>query len=118
MTRLRHEEPRLPGRDVPFLVLCVALALSLVRSINQPQLTVHAFGNSITFVPADLALAVLAVLCVGRLLERRSLPRPARAITATGAAFATWLLSRRRSRAAPRSSARRSWSSTGCSRSG
>ena len=92
MTRLRHEEPRLPGRDVPFLVLCVALALSLVRSINQPELTVHAFGNSITFVPADVALAVLAVLCVGRLLERRSLPRPARAITATGAAFAAWLL--------------------------
>jgi len=92
MARLRHEEPRLPGRDVPFLVLCVALALSLVRSINQPQLTVHAFGNSITFVPADLALAVLAVLCVGRLLERRSLPRPARAITATGAAFAAWLV--------------------------
>ena len=92
MARLRHEEPRLPGRDVPFLVLCVALALSLVRSINQPQLTVHAFSNSITFVPADLALAVLAVLCIGRLLERRSLPRPARAITATGAAFAAWLL--------------------------
>ena len=92
MARLRLEEPRLPGRDVPFLVLCVALALSLVRSINQPQLTVHAFSNSITFVPADLALAVLAVLCIGRLLERRSLPRPARAITATGAAFAAWLL--------------------------
>jgi hypothetical protein len=92
MARLRHEEPRLPGRDVPFLVLCVALALSLVRSINQPELTVHLLGNSLTFVPADLALAVLAVLCVGRLLERRSLPRPARAITATGAAFAAWLL--------------------------
>src|SRR6185437_2070275 len=92
MVRLRHEEPRLPGRDVPFLVLCVALGLSLVRSINQPELTVHAFGNSITFVPADAALVVLAVLCVRRLLERRSLPRPARWITATGAGFAAWLL--------------------------
>jgi hypothetical protein len=92
MARLRHEEPRLPGRDVPFLVLCVALALSLVRSINQPELTVHAFGNSITFVPADVAFAALAVLCVRRLLERRSLPRPARAITAAGAGFAAWLL--------------------------
>ncbi|HST16920.1 MAG TPA: hypothetical protein VLK36_04580 [Gaiellaceae bacterium] len=92
MARLRHEEPWLPGRDVPFLVLCVALALSLVRSINQPDLTVHVLGNSLTFVPADLALATLAVLCVWRLLDRRSLPRPARAITATGAAFAAWLL--------------------------
>ena len=92
MARLRHEEPRLPGRDVPFLVLCVALGLSLVRSINQPELTVHVFGNSITFVPADVALVVLAVLCVRRLLERRSLPRPARWITATGAGFAAWLL--------------------------
>jgi hypothetical protein len=92
MTRLRHEEPRLPGRDVPFLVLCVALALSLVRSINQPELTVHVFGNSLTFVPADVALAALAVLCVQRLLDRRSLPRPARAITATGTAFGAWLL--------------------------
>lgn len=92
MARLRHEEPRLPGRDVPFLVLCVALALSLVRSINQPEWTIHALGNSITFVPADLALAVLAAFCVGRLLERRSLPRPARAMTAIGAAFSAWLL--------------------------
>ena len=92
MTRLRHEEPRLPGRDVPFLVLCVALGLSLVRSINQPELTVHTAGNSITFVPADVALAVLALLCVWRLLDRRTLPRPARAITATGAAFGLWLL--------------------------
>jgi len=92
MTRLRHEEPRLPGRDVPFLVLCVALGLSLVRSINQPELTVHAAGNSVTFVPADLALAALALLCVWRLLDRRTLPRPARAITATGAAFGVWLL--------------------------
>ena len=102
----------------PSCVLCVALALSLFRSVNQPELTVHAFGNSITFVPADLALAVLAVLCVGRLLERRSLPRPARAITATGRRSPPGCFSRRRSRAAPRSSARRSWSSTGCSRSG
>src|SRR5581483_9709341 len=92
MARFRHEEPRLPGREVPFLVLCVALGLSLVRSINQPELTVHVLRNSITFVPADLALAALAVLCAGRLLERRTLPRPARAITATGAGFAAWLL--------------------------
>jgi hypothetical protein len=92
MTRLRHEEPWPPGRDVPFLVLCIALGLSLVRSINQPELTVHALGNSITFVPADAALAALAVLCARRLLERRTLPRPARAITATGAAFGLWLL--------------------------
>jgi hypothetical protein len=92
MTRLRHEEPWLPGRDVSFLVLCIALALSLVRSINQPELTAHAFGNSITFVPADAALAALAFLCARRLLERRTLPRPARAVTATGAAFGLWLL--------------------------
>jgi hypothetical protein len=92
MTRLRHEEPRPPGRDVPFLVLCVALGLSLVRSINQPEVTVHVAGNSITLVPADLALAALALFCVLRLLDRRTLPRPARAITATGAAFGVWLL--------------------------
>lgn len=92
MTRLRHEEPWLPGRDVPFLVLCIALGLSLVRSINQPDVTVHAFGNAITLVPADVALAALAVLCVRRLLARRSLPRPAQAIVATGAGFGAWLL--------------------------
>jgi hypothetical protein len=92
MARLRHEEPWLPRRDLPFLVLCVALGLSLVRSINQPDLTARLHGNSVTFVPADLALVVLAVLCVLRLLERRALPRPARAVTAIGAGFAAWLL--------------------------
>src|SRR5215831_5937369 len=92
MTRPRHEEPWLPGRDVPFLVLCVALGLSLVRSINQPHVTFHAVGQSITVVPADIALAALAFCCVLRLLDRRTLPRPARAITAAGVAFGAWLL--------------------------
>jgi hypothetical protein len=78
--------------DVPLIVLAIATVLSLVRSIDQPSLTLDVAGSEIAFVPTDAALAVLAVICVQRLLGRGSLPRPARALTVAAAAFSTWLL--------------------------
>ena len=43
-------------------------------------------------MPTDLAIAVLAVFCIAALLGRRSLPQPARSITAAAVAFSAWLL--------------------------
>ena len=87
MGRLRQEELWRPARDVPFLALCVAVVLSMIRSVDQPSMQVSLAGTEVALVPADLALAVLAAMIAARLLGRGSLPRPARAITLAAAAF-------------------------------
>ena len=66
-----------PALDLSFLVLCVALVLSLVRAIDMPVRS-RSPEPRWTFVPADVALACSPVL-LQRLLGRGSLPRPARA---------------------------------------
>jgi hypothetical protein len=92
MRRLRQEGLWRPARDVPFLVLCVAVVASMIRSVRQPSLGVTLGGTDVSLVPADAALALLAVLCVWSLLGSGSLPRPARALTVAALAFAAWLL--------------------------
>jgi O-Antigen ligase len=77
--------------DMPLIVLATASVLSLVRSIDQPSFSLEIAGTEIAFVLADAALAVLAAICLQRLLGRRSLPRPARAVAVAAAAFSTWL---------------------------
>ena len=77
--------------DVPLLVLATATVLSLVRSIDQPSFTLNLAGSEVAFVLTDAALAVLAALCVARLLGGRSIPRAARAVTSAAAAFGAWL---------------------------
>ena len=81
-----------PARDLPFLALCVAFALSMLRSVDQPSISIDVGGTDVSLVPADIALALLGALAVQRLLGRGSLPEPARAITAAAAAFSAWLL--------------------------
>jgi O-antigen ligase len=78
--------------DLPLIVLATATVLSLIRSIDQPSFTVELAGSEITFVLADAALAVLAGFCISRLLGSGSLPRPARALAISAAAFSAWLL--------------------------
>jgi O-antigen ligase len=77
--------------DLPLIVLATATVLSLIRSIDQPSFTVELAGSEITFVLADAALAVLAGFCINRLLGSGSLPRPARALAISAAAFSAWL---------------------------
>lgn len=78
--------------DVPLIVLATATVLSLIRSIDQPSFTLELAGTEVAFVLADAAMAVLAAICLQRLLGRGSLPRPARAVAVAAAAFSTWLL--------------------------
>jgi hypothetical protein len=77
--------------DLPLIVLATATVLSLIRSIDQPSFTVEVAGSEITFVLADVALAVLAGFCLHRLLGSGSLPRPARALAIAATAFSAWL---------------------------
>jgi O-antigen ligase len=90
MAPLREDLWR-PGRDLPFLVLCAALAASMIRSSDQPSFDVGVGGTEVALVPADVALATLGAVCVGRLAGRGSLPHPARAVAAAAAAFSLWL---------------------------
>lgn len=92
MRRLRQEGIWRAARDVPFIVLCVAVVLSLVRSTSQPSVDLSVGGTDVTVVPTDAALLALGVLCAVRLLGSRSLPRPARAVTFAALAFSVWLL--------------------------
>src|SRR5918996_1044020 len=92
MAALRHDPRLRPGSEPSFLVLCAAIALALVRANDQPSFDAEAAGTSVAVVPADVAVAVLAAVCVARLLGRASLPRPARAPTVAAAAFSSWLL--------------------------
>ncbi len=92
MARLWHDALRRPGGDLPFLALCVATALSMFRAVDEPGFSVHVGGTDVSVVPTDIALAVLGVFCIARLLGRRTLPQPARSITAAGLAFCAWLL--------------------------
>ena len=45
--------------DLPLVVLCVAVVLSLIRSIDQPGTSVDVAGTEVSLVPADLALVVV-----------------------------------------------------------
>jgi len=92
MADLRQDRGWRSAVDVPFAALCVATALALVRSIDQPGFTLDVGGSSVSFVPTDVALAFLAALCVQRLLGSRSLPRPAVAPAVGAAAFSGWML--------------------------
>jgi O-Antigen ligase len=92
MVRLRSATPAPAAVDVPLLVLCTAVVLSLVRATDQPSLDVSVGGTEVAVVPADAVVALLGVLVVARLLGSGSLPRPARAITLAAGAFAAWLL--------------------------
>jgi MFS family permease len=84
---------RLPAERIAFALFLSALTLSLVRSTEQPDLTIGVGGTSVDIVPTDVALLVLAVVVLallGRELAGRVRRRPLLLVTA--AAFAAWLL--------------------------
>jgi hypothetical protein len=81
-----------PELDLPFLLFCAALLLSLVRAVDLPSAEVSLGSTELDVTPADVALAAVAVACVVRLLGRASLPRPARAPALAAGAFSGWLL--------------------------
>jgi hypothetical protein len=92
MAAPRQDWLRRAPTDPAFYVLAAAAALGMVRSIDQPSLSAGLAGADVSFVPTDLAMLVLAAVCVQRLLGRGSLPRPARAPAVAAAAFSAWLV--------------------------
>jgi hypothetical protein len=76
-------------RSPRLALLLFTLALCLVRARDQPGIDIGVGGTTATIVPADLALAALAVVAVAE-LRRRGAPR----VTwlALGSAFAFCLL--------------------------
>lgn len=92
MAAPRNPRLRWPTPDLPFLVFCAALALSLVRAIDMPRLELMVGSTDVDVTPTDVALIALAVVCALRLLGRASLPQPARAPTLAAAAFSCWLV--------------------------
>jgi O-Antigen ligase len=83
---------RWPTLELPFLVFCAALVLSLVRAVDMPHVEVTAGGTAVDVTPTDIALLTLACVCALRLLGRASLPQPARAPALAAAVFSSWLL--------------------------
>jgi hypothetical protein len=80
-----------PSRDIPFLVLCIAIVLGTLRA-PAPGFTVSVTGTEISLSATDFALLALAAVVAVRLLGRAKLPEPARAMTVAAGAFAAWIL--------------------------
>jgi hypothetical protein len=81
-----------PSRDIPFLVLCIAIVLGMLRAPEQPSVAVSAVGTELSLSATDFALLVLAAIVAARLLGKAKLPEPARALTVAAGAFAAWIL--------------------------
>ena len=81
-----------PSRDVPFVILCVAIVLGMLRAPLQSAVDVSLLGTDVSLVVTDFAFAVLGLTIVARLLGKAKLPAPARALTISAAGFAAWLL--------------------------
>ena len=78
-------------RSPRLALLLGTLALCLVRARDQPGLDVGIGGTTATIVPADLALAALAVTAVSE-LARHGVPRSAWAALVWGGAFCALVL--------------------------
>jgi O-Antigen ligase len=81
-----------PSRDIPFLVLCIAIVLGTRRAPAQASFTFSSLGTEISLTATDFAFLVLAAFIGARLLGKAKLPEPARALTVAAGAFAAWLL--------------------------
>lgn len=88
MGGLRQRIVRDATRDTTFMLFLVALVLSLVRARDQPGLDVTVGSETITVIPADLALVALGISVAVRCGRRRSYPRPAVPLTAAALVFA------------------------------
>src|SRR5215217_790674 len=81
-----------PSRDIPFLVLCIAIVLGTRRAPEQASWTVSGLGTEISLTATDFALLILAAFIAARLLGKAKLPEPARALTVAAGAFSAWIL--------------------------
>ena len=80
------------ARDPAFALLLAAIAVSLIKAVDQPGLTVAVAGVSVRVVLGDLLVAALAGAIAIRVIRTRSYPRPAAALTVAATAFAALIL--------------------------
>jgi hypothetical protein len=81
-----------PSRDIPFLILAVAIVLGMLRAPHQQAVDVSFLGTDVSLVATDFAFLLLGLTIAARLLGKARLPEPARALTLAAAAFAAWIL--------------------------
>lgn len=91
MTALRDLDLWRQLRDRRFAFFLVTVALGLVRARDQPSLDVGLGGTDVAIVPADLALAGLALVALVAIAQR-GVERIARPSLVAAALFCLWLL--------------------------
>jgi hypothetical protein len=91
MDHLRQSTMR-EVRDPAFALLLASIAVSLIKAVEQPGVTIALAGTSARLVPSDLLLALLAVVIAVRVARARSYPRPAVGLTVAAAALASLIL--------------------------
>ena len=80
------------ARDPAFALLLAAIAVSLIKAVDQPGLTVALAGLSVRVVLGDLLLVALAAVVAVRVARARSYPRPAAALTIAATVLAALIL--------------------------
>jgi len=75
-------------RDPAFALLLAAIAVCLVKAVDQPGLSVALGGTSIRLVVGDLVLAALTIAVGLHVARKRDYPRQAAALSITAGAFA------------------------------
>ncbi len=92
MAGLRHSELWRSGKDPLYVVFLVTVALCLIRARDQPSLDISFGSSSVSIVPADVAIAILAIGVIRRLLQGQRLPRAALPTVLAAGAFSAWLV--------------------------
>ena len=75
-------------RDPAFALLLAAIAVCLIKAVDQPGFSIGLGGTSVRLVLGDLLLAALTVAVGIRVARTRDYPRQAAALTITAAGFA------------------------------
>ena len=91
MGHLRESTMR-EARDPAFALLLVAVAVSLVKAVDQPGVTLSLGSTSVRLVVGDVLLAALTVAVGFRLARNHRFPRQSAALTIVAMAFGALIL--------------------------
>ena len=80
------------AQDPAFGLFLAAIALSMIKASDQPGVSVSLAGTSVTLVPEDVVLAILAVVLAVRVIRTRAYPTPAVSLTVAATALASLIL--------------------------
>lgn len=91
MGHLRQSTMR-EARDPAFALLLAAIAVSLIKAVDQPGIDLVLAGTSVRLAVGDLVLAALAVAIGLHVARTRTVPREAAALCLAAAGFAAFIL--------------------------